>query len=194
MPRFCDVAVPVPLDAAFTYSIPEDLPEPCVGARVIVPFRDKRMCGIVADVHDREPSFQAKPVQQVLDTNPALSSELMQLSRWISQYYIAPIGEVLRTMLPLSAEFRRATGYRITDKGLEALHAASTAGSSLRSRIEPEQQRREYAVLNRLADGELMREAALRSSSGASRPVLLGLLRKKWITREDLSGVRDASV
>jgi len=193
MPRFCDVAVPVPLDAAFTYSIPEDLPEPCVGARVIVPFRDKRMCGIVADVHDREPSFQAKPLQQVLDINPALSSELMQLSRWISQYYIAPIGEVLRTMLPLSAEFRRATGYRITDKGLEALHAASTAGSSLRSRIEPEQQMREYAVLNRLADGELMHEAALRSSSGASRPVLLGLLRKKWITREDLSGVRDAS-
>ena len=88
----------------------------------------------------------------------------MQLGRWIAQYYIAPIGEVFRTMLPLSAEFRRVIGYRITDKGYEALHAASTVGSSLRSRKEPEQQMLEYAVLNRLADGEIVREATLRSA------------------------------
>ncbi len=117
----------------------------------------------------------------------------MQLGRWIASYYIAPLGEVLRTMLPLSAEFRRATGYRITEKGLEALHAASSVGSSRRAKVEPEQQMREYAVLNRLADGELMREASLRAAGGASREVLQGLLRKKWIAREDLSGVRDAS-
>ncbi len=193
MPRFCDVAVPVPLDAAFTYSLPDDLPEPCVGGRVIVPFREKRLSGIVTEVHDREPSFKAKPVQQVLDATPALTAELMQLGRWIASYYIAPLGEVLRTMLPLSAEFRRATGYRITDKGLEALHAASSVGSSRRAKVEPEQQMREYAVLNRLADGEVMREASLRAAGGASREVLLGLLRKKWIAREDLSAVRDAS-
>ncbi len=110
MPRFCDVAVPVPLDAAFTYSIPEELPGPCVGGRVIVPFREKRLCGIVTELHDREPRFEAKPVLQVLDTVAALTPELMQLGRWIAHYYIAPIGEVLRTMLPLAAEFRRVIG------------------------------------------------------------------------------------
>ena len=167
MSRFCDVAVPVPLDATFTYSISEGMPEPCVGGRVIVPFREKRLCGIVTELHDREPSFAAKSVLQVLDTASALTPELMQLGCWIAHYYIAPIGEVLRTMLPLAAEFRRIIGYRITDKGLEALHAASTIGSSLRSRQEPEQQMLEYAVLNRLADGEMMRESALRSASGA---------------------------
>src|SRR5271165_2670070 len=178
MPRFCDVAVPVPLDATFTYSIPDDLTEPCIGGRVIVPFREKRLCGIVTDLHDREPSFKAKPVQQVPDTTPALTPELMQLGRWIAHYYIAPIGEVLRTMLPMSAEFRRATGYRITDNGMEALHAASTVGSSRRARVELEQQMQEYAVLNRLADGEVVRAESLRASAGASRPVLLRLLRK----------------
>jgi primosomal protein N' (replication factor Y) len=193
MSRFCDVAVPVPLDAAFTYSIPDELPEPCVGGRVIVPFREKRLSGIVTELHDRQSNFKAKPVQQVLDTIPALTPELMQLGRWIAQYYIAPLGEVLRTMLPLSAEFRRATGYRITEKGMEALHAASSVGSSRRAKVEPEQQMREYAVLNRLADGEVMREASLRAAGGASREVLTGLLRKKWIAREDLSGVRDAT-
>ena len=193
MPQFCDVAVPVPLDATFTYRIAENLPPPVVGGRVIVPFREKRLCGVVTELHDREPSFTVKRLGQVLDATAALTPELMQLGRWIAQYYIAPIGEVFRSMLPLMAEFRRVLGYRITDKGIEALHDASTVGSSLRSRKEPEQQMLEYAVLNRLADGEIVREATLRSASGASRALLQGLLRKKWIARQDLSDVRDAS-
>jgi len=193
MPRFCDVAVPVPLDAVFTYLIPENSPEPVVGGRVVVPFREKRLCGVVTELHDREPSFAARRISQVLDTTPALTPDLMQLGRWIAQYYIAPVGEVLRTMLPLSAEFRRVTGYRITDKGIVALHDAATGGSSLRSKKEPAQQDLEYAVLNRLADGEIVREATLRSASGATKAVLRSLTRKKWIASEDLSDVRDAS-
>ena len=193
MPQFCDVAVPVPLDATFTYRIPEDSPQPVVGGRVIVPFREQRLSGIVTELHDRKPDFAVKRLSQILDTTPALTPDLMQLGRWIAQYYIAPIGEVLRTMLPLSAEFRRVIGYRITDKGIDALHSASTVGSSLRSRKEPEHQMLEYSVLNRLSDGEVIREATLRSASGASRSVLQTLVRKKWIAREDLSDVRDAS-
>jgi len=193
MPQYCDVALPVPLDATFTYLVPEDSPEPVIGGRVIVPFREQRLCGIVTELHDRKPEFTVKRVSQVLDTTAALTPELMQLGRWIAQYYIAPIGEVFRGMLPLSAEFRRVIGYRIINKGIDALHAASTVGSSLRSRKEPEHQMLEYAVLNRLADGEVVREGTLRSSSGASRAVLQTLVRKKWIAREDLSDVRDAS-
>src|SRR6516164_11045327 len=157
MPQFCDVALPVPLDATFTYRIPEGLAEPCVGGRVIVPFREKRLCGVVNELHDREPRFTAKSVQRVLDATSALTPDLMELGRWIAQYYIAPIGEVFRTMLPLSAEFHRVVGYRITDKGFAALHAASTAGSSLRSRKDTSHQMLEYAVLNRLGDGEVVR-------------------------------------
>jgi primosomal protein N' (replication factor Y) (superfamily II helicase) len=193
MPQFCDVAVPVPLDATFTYRLPENAPEPCVGGRVIVPFREKRLCGIVTELHDREPKFQTRRLSQVIDSTPALTPELMQLGRWIAQYYIAPIGEVFRTMLPLSAEFRRVVGYHITDKGIAALHAAANAGSSRRSQKEPEHQALEYAALNRLGDGEVVREAALRSASGATKSVLQGMLRKKWIARDDLSDVRDAS-
>jgi primosomal protein N' (replication factor Y) len=193
MAQFCDVAVPVPLDATFTYRIPEDSAEPVIGGRVIVPFREKRLCGVVTELHDREPTFTTRRLSQVLDSTPSLTPELMELGRWIAQYYIAPVGEVFRSMLPLSAEFRRVIGYRIIDKGIDALHAASTIGSSLRSQKTPEHQMLEYAVLNRLADGEIVREGTLRSASGASRAVLQSLLRKKWIAREDLSDVRDAS-
>ena len=46
MPEFCDVALPVPLDTAFTYSVPDGM-QPVVGGRVLVPFRQQRMSGIV---------------------------------------------------------------------------------------------------------------------------------------------------
>src|SRR5208337_1845582 len=121
MPRFCDVAVPVPLDAVFTYLIPENSPEPIVGGRVIVHFRVQRLCGVGSEIHDREPKFTVRRLSQILDTTPPLTPELMQLGRWIAQFYIAPLGEVYRTMLPLSAEFRRVIGYHITDKGIAAL-------------------------------------------------------------------------
>lgn len=190
--QYCDVALPVPLDAVFTYRV--NGAELVVGGRVIVPFREKRLSGIVTRVHDEapDPKIKTKDVLQVLDAAPVLDESLLALGRWISQYYIAPIGEVLRTMLPLAAEFKQAVGYRITERGSEALFESATVGSSRRSQKDAEHQMVEYAVLDYLADGELMREQAVRSATGATREVLRGLVQKKWVAREDLSAVRDA--
>ena len=63
MSTFCDVALPVPLDMAFTYKIAEQ--QPVVGGRVLVPFRNQRISGVVTALHDRAPSMQAKTVLQV---------------------------------------------------------------------------------------------------------------------------------
>ena len=51
-----------------------------------------------------------------------LDEQLLRLGRWIADYYLAPLGEVFRTMLPLNAEFKRSISYRITDEGQMALH------------------------------------------------------------------------
>src|SRR5215475_597704 len=139
MPDFCDVAVPVPLDQAFTYRIPEGM-EPQIGARVLVPFRQQRMSGIVTELHNRKPTVQTKNVISVLDAAPVLDEQLLKLGKWISDYYLAPIGEVFRTMLPLAAEFKRNITYRITDHGHVALHQAANAGSSARSQRSPDDQ------------------------------------------------------
>ena len=106
MSQFCDVALPVPLDMAFSYHVPDGM-EPSVGGRVLVSFRQQRMSGIVVDLHDRKPSVQTKNVVSVLDPAPVLDAQLMRLGKWIADYYLAPLGEVFRTMLPLGAEFKR---------------------------------------------------------------------------------------
>jgi primosomal protein N' (replication factor Y) (superfamily II helicase) len=190
MPEFCDVALPVPLDRVFTYRAGDT--EPAVGARVLVPFRNEKLAGVVVRVHDEPPPVEAKPMLAILDEEPVLSPDLMELGRWIAQYYLAPVGEVLRSMLPLTGEVRRQVLYRITDVGRKALFAGAEQGSSRRSRLSPEEQDQEYAVLNALESGEAVRASRLRSATGASVRLLNGMLRKKWIARETAAEARDA--
>ncbi|MGC2537778.1 MAG: primosomal protein N' [Candidatus Sulfotelmatobacter sp.] len=199
MPEFCDVALPVPLDMAFTYRVPADA-TPVVGARVLVPFRQQRMTGVVVELHDRKPAVTIKSVLSVLDVAPVFDDPLLRLGRWIADYYLAPLGEVFRTMLPLNAEFKRGTAYRITAEGQMALHLAGMSGSSARSQRTPEEQAAEFRVLDYLsaqepAPGETIqvREETLRSSTRVSKVVLTGMVRKKWLVREDISAVRDAT-
>ena len=193
MPSFCDVAVPVPLDPLFTYRLPDGLHlEP--GSRVLVPFRRQRMVGIVTSVHDRAPGIATKDILQSLDPNdaPALTGELLRLGKWIGEYYLAPLGEVFRSMLPLNAEFRRVVVYRITDEGQLALHLAGDTGSPSRSKRTPEDQYAEFRLLDYLDAREEAREETLLAATRASRQLLDGMLRKKWIVKDDASHSADA--
>jgi primosomal protein N' (replication factor Y) len=199
MPEYCDVALPVPLDMVFTYRVSADA-IPVVGGRVLVPFRQQRFAGIVVEVHDRKPSVKIKTILGVLDVSPVLDEHLLRLGRWIADYYLAPVGEVFRTILPLNAEFKRAIAYRITKEGRLALHLVGTSGSSARSRRTPDEQAAEFRVLNYLATQETVpgepiqvRGESLRSATRVSRLILSGMVRKKWLVREDVSAVRDAT-
>jgi primosomal protein N' (replication factor Y) (superfamily II helicase) len=199
MPEYCDVALPVPLDMVFTYRVPADV-MPIVGGRVLVPFRQQRLTGIVVELHDRKPPVKTKAVLSALDTTPVLDEQLLRLGHWISDYYLAPLGEVFRTMLPLNAEFNKAVAYRITPEGRMALHLAGLSGSSRRSRRTPEEQATEFRVLDYFvaqeyapAEGIEVREATLRSATRVSRLILSVMVRKKWLAREDVSAARDAT-
>jgi primosomal protein N' (replication factor Y) (superfamily II helicase) len=191
MAEFCDVALPVPLDCVFTYRIPDGM-RPVIGGRVLVPFRRQRLFGVVTGLHGRAPNVRAKDVVSALDDAPLLDEHLLQLGKWIANYYLAPLGEVFRTMLPLSAEFKRSIIYRITEQGQMALHLAGMSGSSARSRRTPQDELAEFRVLEYLAECEGARGESLRAATRASQSVLANMARKRWIAREDLSGLRSA--
>ncbi len=136
MAQYCEVALPVPLDRTFTYAVRQDQ-KPQRGARVIVPFKSEKLIGVVTAV-DVKPQgdFETRFLEAVLDEEPLLSNELLELAEWIAGYYLAPLGEVLRGMLPLVAEVRRTVYYRITDAGRDAL-ATMVEGDSLVSKSRP---------------------------------------------------------
>ena len=218
MPAYCEVALPVPLDRAFTYAVREgQLPKR--GARVIVPFRKEKLIGVVTALDTKAPAdFEVRFLEAVLDDEPLLSEQLLTLAEWMAQYYLAPLGEVLRGMLPLMAEVRRTVYYRIAALGRDVLAGSldGDAGDSQvspprrtrpgapgpglahkgsarrRGKLSPEEQDLEHRVLARLAAGEPVKVSTLRTATAATLPVLAGLLRKKWIARETAAVERDA--
>jgi primosomal protein N' (replication factor Y) (superfamily II helicase) len=124
MPTYCEVALPVPLERCFTYLAREGM-NPQRGSRVIVPFRNEKLIGVITAISSTKPEeFESRFIEILLDEEPILSESLLQLAEWIALYYIAPLGEVLRTMLPLTAEVRRTVYYRITDLGRDMLATA----------------------------------------------------------------------
>jgi primosomal protein N' (replication factor Y) len=191
MSTFCDVVLPVPLDRAFTYKLKAE-DDPPVGGRVVVPFRQEKLIGVVTRLHDEAPPVEARLIESVLDQVPILNAELMELAAWIAQYYLAPLGEVLRSMLPLMAEVRRTVSYRISDTGQTILFEGSQQGSSRRSRLTADDQNIEYTVLNYLSDGQPAKSGTLRNATGATVELLTNMLRKKWLLRETEAAPRDA--
>src|ERR1035437_8736000 len=118
---FCDVSVPAPLDQPFTYALPETLRHRArPGCRILVPFGPRKLTGVILRCHDDPPSMPAREALRLIDSEPVLHGELMALGPWIAGYYCAPLGEVLRSMLPLAADIRRGKVWSRTDSGRDA--------------------------------------------------------------------------
>ena len=100
--RLVEVALPVPLFQTFVYSLDGEYEhEARVGSRVLVPFRKRQEIGIVVALDAAPPARGVvKAVSAVPDAEPALDDGLLALSGWISEYYVVPLGVVMRTVLP----------------------------------------------------------------------------------------------
>ncbi|MGB6482357.1 MAG: primosomal protein N' [Candidatus Acidiferrales bacterium] len=130
--RFCEVALPVPLRSTFTYAIPEHLTDAeIIGSRVVVPFRNRAMVGVAVKFASQPQSGKStKRIVELVDAIPALTPELLTLGKWISRYYVAPIGETLRSMLPPLAELRGHREYTLTEHGREFYALMKERGAS----------------------------------------------------------------
>jgi len=96
-----EVAIPFPVFNTFTYLVPDDmrgLVEP--GKRVLVPFGNQRVAGYVLGADGRENPGELKPIADVLDDVPLFPESMIPFFRWIADYYVYPIGEVIREALP----------------------------------------------------------------------------------------------
>src|SRR2546427_4120965 len=179
MVRTCEVALPLPLRTTFTYRVPDALDEPMVaGARVVVPFRNRAMLGVVLGRGDSPDGASLKNVTEILDPMPALSSRLVELGRWISNYYLSPIGETLRAMLPPSVELQFEREWQISDAGRARLE-------ELRSLAPPnEAESADLAVLQRLeARGGVVSDGILRKLRDSSAAVARLLRRNELVVR-----------
>jgi primosomal protein N' (replication factor Y) len=161
--NYCEVALPVPLRSLFTYAIPERLASSvCAGSRVLVPFRNRAMAGVVVELSARRPDPErvknVREIAEVLDPIPALSPKLLELGRWVGGYYVAAPGDVFRAMLPPQIDLRHERELLLND-----------AGRARRSELD--------AAVNR-SETEIAELALLSLMNIEDRPVRADRLRK----------------
>lgn len=111
---FVDVILPVPVNREFTYRVPYELNDHIfAGARVIVPFgRAKLITGIITDIHENIPAeYQTKYIEHLLDEQPIITPVQYNFWKWISNYYMSPIGDVMNAALP--SNFKLASETKI---------------------------------------------------------------------------------
>ena len=106
MSLYGDIVFPTAVRRQFTYSLPEEFQADAeIGKRVWVPLQKHKKIGVIVNIHDEEPDFNTRPVQQVLDENPIISKELLELTEWIHRFYYCGWGEVIQAALPVGLNF-----------------------------------------------------------------------------------------
>ena len=177
-PAIARVALPVPLDKLFDYTIPASA-KPVVGGRVSVPFGRQTLVGIVVELSDHS-SFaanQLKPIYQVLDLAPLWPQPLYKLLRWCSQYYQYPLGDTLSNALPSAlrkgkaAEWTSVIEWQVTESGKNQLMQGF--GRAVQ----------QAKVMQMLVSGPLTQQAFIDAEVSSS--VLKTLSDKGWISRHE---------
>jgi primosomal protein N' (replication factor Y) len=131
MPAFCQVAVPLPLATAFDYAVPAGwrvLP----GMRVRVPFGKRTLTGVVTALLDSSQAKGLKALAECLDAEPSVSAKLLELTRWVADYYCCGWGEALALALPPPGRVQAETWAVVADP--EALTALADGLNSRQSR------------------------------------------------------------
>jgi primosomal protein N' (replication factor Y) len=141
-PRYVEVAVPLHVTQTFTYRLPESTRGIAqVGSRVLVPLGRGAVTGFIVELlsdltsHRTLTDSEIKSVEQVLDATPLVTSEVLELTRWVSQYYGAPWGEVLKAALPPGISLNSEQLLRLTPTGNAYVGDAEPDDSSLKAKI-----------------------------------------------------------
>lgn len=140
--RYAEVAVPVHVLTTFIYRLPDALQANALpGSRITVPFGRKLVTGYIVALHtDLRPGTSLKEenikdAREILDTFPLITSEILELTRWVSEYYLAPWGEVLKAALPPGVSPRVEQLLTITEAGRSELDHAAADNESPRRRL-----------------------------------------------------------
>ena len=190
---YCEVALPVPLRSLFTYAIPERLADSiCAGSRVLVPFRNRAMTGVVVEPSVRRPDPERvkniREIVEVLDPIPALPPKLLELGRWVASYYVAPPGEVFRAMLPPQIDLRHERELLLTDAGRARRAELDATGNRSENEIA------ELALLSFLEiEGKPVRADRLRKLPGGETAAER-LLRRRQLEAREVAVRRQARV
>jgi primosomal protein N' (replication factor Y) (superfamily II helicase) len=182
VPQYVEVAVPLHVAQTFTYRLPElDREAAQVGARVLVPLGRGVVTGFIVELledlsaHRTLTDSEIKSVEQVLDTTPLVTKEILEITRWVADYYGAPWGEVLKAALPPGISPGREQLLTLTSNG--TTHLAEIADDDATART---------LILRAIAKARVISATRLRKSFGTEQAarVLSELQKENLVTSQ----------
>jgi len=147
----------------------------------LVPFGHRKLTGVVLALHDEPPEVKAREAFQLLDEEPVLDDELLRLGRWVASYYSAPLGEVLRAMMPLAGEIRRGKVLTLTDAGRDTARQMLLGSAESTPSVE----------ILRMLERRPLRETYLKQKVPNATRAIQALQRKGFLEVEDTHDTRD---
>jgi primosomal protein N' (replication factor Y) len=180
------VAVPVPALGLLTYSVPDDQPMPAAGARVVVPIGPRTLTGVVlGEAAAKDTAYTIKSIKRVVDDHAFVPPDVVRLTEWVSEYYLAGPGATLAAALPphgLTARTDRFKTVRVaalTAAGLDMVdRLAAHTGEAAEGPRLGKRQLEALHLLKGSPDGLPLPELSERDIAGAtvSRLKMLGLV------------------
>ncbi|MGH7739231.1 MAG: replication restart helicase PriA [bacterium] len=190
---FAEIVFPIPLKQAFTYGVPTALEgtiQP--GMRCLVSFGRRRTVGMVSGLSKTPPPVQnLKSLDTLLDVEPCLTPDLLQLGRWMADYYYGSVGEAFFAMIPSGYRknpkaflgIREGTGREAVDKVLAGVGplrgvkwetlSSSTVPVTARTKPLMEALEKEGLLDLRMGEPQAMKKATARPmTSGEKGPAL----------------------
>lgn len=130
---YAEVGIALPVEKTFHYAIPPHLRSLCeVGKRVLVPLGKRKVTGYLLEISPRLPSgISGKDIKEIidcLDAVPLFDEGMLQFFRWTSNYYIAPLGQVIKTALPPGINWESYYHVSLTQDGKKAALERSAQG------------------------------------------------------------------
>ncbi|GBD06227.1 Primosomal protein N' [bacterium HR21] len=135
MPRYVNIALPIPENKLFTYHLPDEIGGTLPGRRALVPFRQRELTGVIVEELAAPPPLTTKPIVELLDETPLVSDTLLRFTRWVADYYFCSWGEVLKAALPPGMVPERGVSVRLlrspTPEELSALERRAPKRAAL---------------------------------------------------------------
>jgi primosomal protein N' (replication factor Y) len=180
MNEFVDVAVPVGVRKTFAYFVPSGFRDRiAAGMRILVPFGRKLVTGYVVRILDSSQvhGIKLRPVQDLLEPEPAITPALVDTALWVARYYFAPPGEVFRALFPAGTQISGQRKASLTTKT-----AALIQGGLRPSGLRPQ----EETLLDILAREKSLtiRELSKRSGLRNAKVWIESLAGAQWIQIE----------
>ncbi|HLE63858.1 MAG TPA: primosomal protein N', partial [Pyrinomonadaceae bacterium] len=141
-PRYAEVAVPLHVSQTFTYHLKPSLRSGAtIGSRIQVPLGKTVVTGYIVGLHDElkaDAGFEEssiKDAENILDTDPVCTPEVLEITRWVSDYYASPWGEVIKAALPPGISPNLRQFLAPTERGKAEVESLSSDETTLSARV-----------------------------------------------------------